>query len=57
MNALSPMGDGLCHFCKTSVTRNNLFPVELSDRLNDLNALLALTDELKCETIELVEVR
>ena len=30
--------------------------MELSDRLYDLSALQALTDELKSETIELVEV-
>ena len=50
-------GEGICQFCKTCVTFDSLLPIELSDRLNDLNALQALTNELKIETMELVEVR
>lgn len=49
------LSDGNCQFCRTCVSCDSIFPVELSDRLNDLNALQALTNELKSETIELVE--
>ena len=56
MDQLSLKESCLCHFCETAVTSKSLFPVELSDRLYDLSALQALTDELKSETIELVEV-
>ena len=45
-----------CHFCKNPVACDSHLPVELSDRQNDLNALLALTEQLKNETIELVQV-
>ena len=46
----------VCHFCQKSVMWDSLLPAEMSDRLNDLNALRLLTSELKEETQELVEV-
>ena len=50
-------GSDSCHFCRNPVACDSLLPVELLDRQNDLNALLALTEQLKSETIELVQVR
>lgn len=35
---------------------DSVLPAEMSDRLNDLNALRLLTSELKDETEELIEV-
>lgn len=56
MEFAATSSDCVCKFCKKS-GRENLLPVELSDRLNDLNALRLLTYELKNETMNTIEVR
>lgn len=55
MEYAASSSDCVCKFCKKS-GRENLLPVELSDRLNDLNALRSLTCELKNETMNIIEV-
>lgn len=45
-----------CIFCRSRV-EESILPIELSDRLDDLKALVYLTNQLKDEANNLLEVK
>lgn len=49
-------GNCCCQFCRNEVAWDSFLTVELSDRLNDLSALNELTNDLKNEAAEYIEV-